>query len=130
MFCTWSVVSFKLLTARPSHMSIEYTSHNIHNWLMLLNKNDCIYINLIGKIKVWWFYAENLLHSVKRVKIIYTYTLIIKVQRILKKDVVYNGNLLHMFETNGQKKSAKLDFGCLLALLILRCVKVLWKRCR
>lgn len=54
-----------------------------------------------------------------------TYTLIIKVQRILKKDVVYNGNLLHMFETNGQKKSAKLDFGCLLALLILRCVKVL-----
>lgn len=79
---------------------------------MLLNKNDCIYINLIGKIKVWWFYAENLLHSV------------------LKKDVVYNGNLLHMFETNGQKKSAKLDFGCLLALLILRCVKVLWKRCR
>lgn len=42
--------------------------YNIYNWFMLFNKNDCIYINLIGKIKVWWFYVENLLYSVKRVK--------------------------------------------------------------
>lgn len=28
------------------------------------------------------------------------YTLIVKVPRILKQDVVYNGNLLHMFEKN------------------------------
>lgn len=75
MFCIWFVVFFKLLIVCLFYMSIEYMLYNIYNWFMLFNKNDCIYINLIGKIKVWWFYVENLLYSVKRVKIIFIFLL-------------------------------------------------------